>query len=108
LDALSYGTPVLASDIPENLAVVRNVGFTFSNKDVADLAEKMAYLEARPRLIESFRDLGRRHVEENYNWERLVHRVEAVYRETIDLYSTDEFESLFKRWVLKFMRGKRA
>ena len=52
LRALSYGRAVLVSDIKENLDAVGNFGFTFKNKDVEDLKEKLETLLNNKNLVE--------------------------------------------------------
>lgn len=44
LEAMSYGTVCLVSDIAENMEVVRDYGYTFKHGDVDDLAEKIQML----------------------------------------------------------------
>jgi glycosyltransferase involved in cell wall biosynthesis len=41
LEAMSYGKVVLASDIPENMELVKDFGMHFRNKDIDDLTEKL-------------------------------------------------------------------
>ena len=79
LEAMSYGRPVLVSDIPENLEAMRNAGFSFENKSVDDLADKFGDLVAHPEIVaeaaKSTQEVVRRH----FNWEIIAVHTEAVY-----------------------------
>lgn len=84
LEAMRYGLPVLASDIPENLeAVTPDVnGLAFRQGDADALGARLAWLLDHP---ESARALGHRAARdaEAYDWERIARQTEAVYREAI-------------------------
>ena len=51
LEAMSFGTAVLVSDIPENLEAIDHVGLRFKNTDVKDLARVMQLAEDDPKLV---------------------------------------------------------
>ena len=79
LEALGYGTPVLASDIPPNLEVLGGFGRTFRAGDVADL---------RAKLHEAVRDLeamrvqaaeASRIIRNSYTWDDITERTLDVY-----------------------------
>ncbi|MBI5254545.1 glycosyltransferase family 4 protein [Candidatus Falkowbacteria bacterium] len=81
LEAMSFGAPVLASDIPENKEIVgdNKFGLLFKNKNLADLQDKLSYLlnhqiEARARAA-----AGLELVKENYNWSKIIAQVDSVY-----------------------------
>lgn len=80
LEAMSYGTAVLASDIPENLEAMHHAGFSFRNKDVADLTEKLAELLENPDDVKAAAKRSIGTIEENFNWDSIVEHVEEVYR----------------------------
>jgi glycosyltransferase involved in cell wall biosynthesis len=83
LEALSYGLPALASDIPANLEV-QNPGIAFFplgdvDKLAAGLKEQASALRdvARTEAIQ-------RHVAEHYRWSAIAHATRAVYARVID------------------------
>ncbi len=82
LEAMSFGAPVLASDIPENKEIIgeNKFGFLFKNKSLADLQDKLDYLlnhqtEAQARAV-----AGLELVKENYNWPKIISQVDSVYQ----------------------------
>lgn len=66
LEAMSFGVPCIVSDIPENLAVISDVGYSFKVGDEKSLIDQINYsdthykeikengLKARERVIESY------------------------------------------------------
>jgi glycosyltransferase involved in cell wall biosynthesis len=79
LEALGYGSPVLASDIPPNTEVLGSLGETFKAGDVDDLEIRLldclAHLdEARGRAAE----VSAR-VRSEFNWDRVTTCTEALY-----------------------------
>ncbi|HMB26212.1 MAG TPA: glycosyltransferase family 4 protein [Patescibacteria group bacterium] len=84
LEGMSFGLPVLASDIPENMeAVAGGYGFSFKNKSVGDLKNKMDYLLGCPDLVKQVGKDARKHVRENYNWKDIVISVQQVYHNLV-------------------------
>lgn len=80
LEALSFGLCVVTSDIPENLEVVRNCGYSFKSRDVSELKTLLANLLDNPELV---RQAGLRSLETvrfNYNWDIIADQTEKVYR----------------------------
>jgi len=80
LEALGYGTPVLASDIPPNREVVGSFGRTFKAGSVEDLAKSLGAclgdIEGLSDQAQRARDVVRR----DYDWDAAASR-------TIELYS---------------------
>lgn len=83
LEAMSYERATLVSDIPENLEAIEATGFSFRNKDVTDLRDKLDFLLKRPNLVHVHGKLGRERVEEHYNWRDISNNVVRVYREAL-------------------------
>jgi len=85
LEAMSYGIPILSSDIPPNLEALGGYGFTFRNKNITDLREKMEMMIDHPDLVrQSSEDLKRR-VREEYNWDVVAGKTLELYRHYIAL-----------------------
>ena len=80
LEALSYGLPVLASDIPANLEVGLPTENYFPLSDVAALSAKLSEFALRPLDIER-RNARRTWVSERFNWHAIARSTAAVYRE---------------------------
>jgi glycosyltransferase involved in cell wall biosynthesis len=79
LEALSYGLPVLASDIPANLEVGLPLDNYFPLGNVAALAEKLTRF-TDVSLTESDRDARRNWVIARYNWEVIAQQTLEVYK----------------------------
>ena len=79
LEAMSYGRGVLVSDIPENLEAVGDTGFTFNNKNVINLREKLVELLQRPERVAENGRLNVERVRTHYNWDNIVAEIQKVY-----------------------------
>ena len=79
LEALSYGTCVLASDIPQNLEALGRCGYTFASRDAAALCERLQYLLANPSLVASQFDRARAYIRRERNWDLTTDRFEELY-----------------------------
>jgi glycosyltransferase involved in cell wall biosynthesis len=79
LEAMSYGTCVLISNIPENLEAIDHSGFSFETKDISDLYEKLIYLLSAPEIVDGRGERGKKFVEDNFNWDRIVMETEKIY-----------------------------
>lgn len=79
LEAMVLGSPVIYSDIPENVEVADGCGLSFRNNDVGDLAEKMSHLLNQPHLAEELGEAGRERVRDEYDWEKVVDATNQVY-----------------------------
>lgn len=80
LEAMSYGRPVLVSDIPENLEAMHHAGFSFKNTDSVDLSVKLTQLLNHPNLVEEAAKQVQDAVEADFNWAVIAEQTEAVYR----------------------------
>ena len=83
LEALGYGTPVLASDIPPNKEVLGDFGTTFSAGDVGDLRRRLVMcLEDIPTRRRVARADSTRIVRE-YDWDAVTDQTVAVYEQSL-------------------------
>ena len=81
LEALGYGTPVLASDIPPNREVLGDLGHTFAAGSVDDLQRQLgAALDELPMLREQAGEAA--------SWIAGVYDWDLVADQTIALYET--------------------
>ncbi len=84
LEALSFGKCVLASDISENMEVIApfgkdEYGFSFENKNIKSLREKIELLINNPENVESMCSNSIDYVKTNYNWDSVADQTEKIY-----------------------------
>ena len=79
LEAMSYGRCVLVSDIPPNREVVADNGFYFRPADAHDLKRSMTWLIANKDAATAKGCQGREHVRRNYDWDKIVDKIEDLY-----------------------------
>ena len=82
LEALSYGLPVLVSDIPANKEVDILEDRFFKCGDVADLKLKLETLIGK-ELSEKEKNHISQMLEEKYNWEKIADQTIAVYKKVM-------------------------
>ena len=80
LEAMSHGTCVLVSDIPENLESIDHAGFTFKARNIRDLYDMLAYLLDFPEAVKKHGAQGMSYIKQNFNWDEIVLKVEEVYK----------------------------
>jgi glycosyltransferase involved in cell wall biosynthesis len=80
IEGMSYGTPCLASDIPENREVVGEAGVLFRNKDVDDLERRLNWVLLNGAATSELAAHGKQRVQELFTWERVVDQLEALYQ----------------------------
>lgn len=100
LEAMSYGKVVLASDIPENMEVIRDHGFSFPNGNVVALKDKLIELLACRERLAEIGSRGREFVLQNYHWDDIAAQVETLYKETRQLKPLRH-----RRWWSAFNRS---
>jgi glycosyltransferase involved in cell wall biosynthesis len=80
LEALSYKLPLLVSNIPANMEVVKNLGFHFRNKDSENLYQRLTYVLSLPEnKLKKIGLLGQKIVANDYNWEIVAEKTEKIY-----------------------------
>jgi glycosyltransferase involved in cell wall biosynthesis len=83
LEAMNYGNCCVASDIPENLEAIEDHGYTFRNRDEADLRRVLIDLTAHPEKVMAKKKEAKVHVEKNYSWDLVTDQMEALYSSVI-------------------------
>jgi glycosyltransferase involved in cell wall biosynthesis len=84
LEAMSFGRCVLASDIPENLELVKGVGWSFPARDAGSLAQLMRRVIASPDEAAAMGRLARHLVETEYTWDQVARGTEAFYYQVLE------------------------
>ncbi len=79
LEALSYGLPVLASDIPANKELDLNPTTYFELGNITMLAEKIKLKLQHPQSYEAKMD-KRAWVDSQYNWRKVAEKTYSEYR----------------------------
>jgi glycosyltransferase involved in cell wall biosynthesis len=83
LEALAYQRCVLASDIPENRAVIEDHGMTFRCRDVNDLARALEHLLDSPELVSETGKRAGEWVLHSYSWDAVADATETLYRQLL-------------------------
>jgi glycosyltransferase involved in cell wall biosynthesis len=83
LEALSYGLPVVASNIPANLEVGLSSTSYFPVGDVPALAHRLAQFANAPPVDEAARDRRMHWVVEHYDWSLIAAQTHAVYSRVV-------------------------
>jgi glycosyltransferase involved in cell wall biosynthesis len=83
LEAMSYGRPILFSDIPENMEAAEGVGVSFRSGDIDDLREKLQYCLDHSEEIKDLGLKARERVTQDYAWDRIADQTAEVYREVL-------------------------
>lgn len=78
LEAMSYGTACLTSDIGENTQLTCGFGYTFKKGSTEDLKEKLAELIKNGAYAD--KEAMRRYLTDNYSWESIVKSTLALYK----------------------------
>lgn len=85
LEAMNYGAFCLVSDIPENLAVIGDMGVSFNQGDVMSLKnslEKILQSDFKQKMgfeVEMVRD----YMKKNFDWDVITDKTESLYYRVI-------------------------
>jgi len=91
LEAMSYGLPIVASDISENKEALSGNGYLFSNTDVESLERQLKNVLSRQKLAKKIGEKGRQHIKQNYNWDILAKELASLYKETVSIKQEHKF-----------------
>ncbi len=81
LEAMSYGLPVLVSDISENVEIVDGDGFIFENRNITDLLSKLnSILALNEDLLRENIERLKAKITSEYNWNKIVKDIEILYK----------------------------
>jgi glycosyltransferase involved in cell wall biosynthesis len=82
LEAISYGLPCMASDIPGNRSVGLSEDRYFEAGNTAELAAKINQYSSR-QLTKREKENQMNMIKEKYNWENIAHRTLELYRRLV-------------------------
>ncbi len=83
LEAMSYGLPVLVSDIPEHRHLVQNYKYLFQAGSVSSLTNALQRLvEEKKYLLQEEGKRNKQLVIDEYQWDRILPIIMEVYTET--------------------------
>lgn len=86
LENMALRTPLICSDIPQNLFVVADTALTFRRGDVGHLLEVLAFALANPERLATNAALARERAEAQFSWD-------AVLEEHLRLFRAEVFSS---------------
>jgi glycosyltransferase involved in cell wall biosynthesis len=84
LEAMSFGTCPLVSDIPPHVEALDGLGYVFRTGDTSDLTTKLQALLDHPQKVMDTKDRLRRRVADVYNWDLVTDATEKVYKELLE------------------------
>jgi len=79
LQAMSFGRPVLVSDIPGHKELVLDSNYWFENTNVYDLQEKLIWMLTNKSELNLVGQKNKKFVQNNFNWKDIVLKTEEVY-----------------------------
>ncbi|MFQ5539515.1 MAG: glycosyltransferase [Candidatus Binatia bacterium] len=90
LEAMAAGKPVVATDVGGNPEAVIHgeTGLLVPPRDPAALADAVAELFSDPRRADQMGKAGRERVEKEFRIDRMVHSMEKLYEELVDVRLT--------------------
>lgn len=91
LEAMSYGNCCLVSDIPENIAVVSTMGYSFAKDNVADLVIKLNTLLQDESKVLGIKKYVGDYIIRKYNWDQITLKTSNTYK---SLFSKNKSKKL--------------
>jgi glycosyltransferase involved in cell wall biosynthesis len=85
LEAMSYGNCCLVSDIPENIEVMEQYGYTFKSRNIDDLRKVLRSLIENPDRVTLKKQSSAKHVLQKYSWDKISDDMEAFYQSVIGM-----------------------
>lgn len=83
LEAMSYGLPVIASDIPAHLELGLDERCYFPLGDEGQLSDRLKLFERDSEFREQQSQFGKKLVAEKYDWDEVAENTADVYRKTV-------------------------
>lgn len=83
LEAASLGVPIIASDIPENVAAMQDDALYFQSDCVDSLANKMAWALDHPEKMQEIAQAARERVHKENSWQTIAGQYFELYQSVI-------------------------
>ncbi len=83
LEALSFGTCIVATDIPENLEVIGDAGLSFPPGDVAALRAVLARVLDDEALVADYRRRALERARQQPDWDEVARLTEDLYQSLV-------------------------
>jgi glycosyltransferase involved in cell wall biosynthesis len=80
LEALAYGAPILASNIPPNIEVLGDTGEYFAAGDVGALQDALSRCLVEPQSAEAHSKAARGRTMDQYDWDSIASQVVDLYQ----------------------------
>jgi glycosyltransferase involved in cell wall biosynthesis len=82
VEAMAAGNAILYLDTPANRETSRGCGAAFQHEP-GDLSGKLQRLITSPSMLEELRTQARQAAQENYSWDRVVDKYEALFSQML-------------------------
>ncbi len=79
LEGLSFGIPTVYSNIPENEAVARDLGYAFEVSDANSLADQLHYVLTHQSEAIAVGKKAKKFIKKNHNWATIANQYNEVY-----------------------------
>lgn len=80
---MAYKNCCLVSDIPENKKAIGQAGFTFKNKNIHSLKQKLAYLLKNKPLVAKTGALAQKRARLQYDWNNIMNNTVSLYKSVL-------------------------
>jgi len=79
LEGLSFGTPTVYSNIPENEAVANGLGYAFEVSNVNSLAKQLDYVLKNRNEAMAIGEKAKKSIRKNHDWANIAKQYNDVY-----------------------------
>lgn len=79
LTVMGLGTPLLCSNIKENLYIVEDCATTFERGNVENLKTKLEYVLNNQKLIKELSNKGKEIIQNKYKWDSIVEKYISLF-----------------------------
>lgn len=79
LTAMGMGTPLICSDIPENVYAVGDTAILFEKGSIDSLKKKMGFALDNENLLTMLAERAKKRARENFSWDSVAKRFEEVF-----------------------------